>query len=113
VSRTRLGSRNPRRGRELTKQVPVIRPARLPPPFRNDPKRRGRASFRRGHNGQSWTREPGVDKEQLRKLVDRFGNSAAAVRKQPGLPGSPHRWQGEARGMPAIFGAGTARQLFS
>jgi hypothetical protein len=29
-----------------------------------------------------WTKELGVDKEQLKKLVDKVGNSAAAVRKK-------------------------------
>jgi hypothetical protein len=28
-----------------------------------------------------WTRELDVDKEQLRKLVDKVGNAAAAVRR--------------------------------
>jgi hypothetical protein len=29
-----------------------------------------------------WTKELGVDKDQLQKLVDKVGNSAAAVRKE-------------------------------
>jgi 3-oxoacyl-[acyl-carrier-protein] synthase III len=29
-----------------------------------------------------WTKELGVDKEQLQKLVAKVGNSAAAVRKE-------------------------------
>jgi hypothetical protein len=29
-----------------------------------------------------WTRELGVDKQQLQKLVEKVGNSAAAVRKE-------------------------------
>jgi 3-oxoacyl-[acyl-carrier-protein] synthase III len=29
-----------------------------------------------------WTKEFGVDKQQLQKLVDKVGNSAAAVRKE-------------------------------
>jgi hypothetical protein len=29
-----------------------------------------------------WTKELGVDKQQLQKLVDKVGNSAAAVRKE-------------------------------
>jgi hypothetical protein len=29
-----------------------------------------------------WTRELGVDKAQLQKLVEKVGNSAAAVRKE-------------------------------
>jgi 3-oxoacyl-[acyl-carrier-protein] synthase III len=29
-----------------------------------------------------WTKELGVNQEQLQKLVDKVGNSAAAVRKE-------------------------------
>jgi hypothetical protein len=29
-----------------------------------------------------WTKELGIDKGQLQKLVDKVGNSAAAVRKE-------------------------------
>jgi Protein of unknown function (DUF3606) len=29
-----------------------------------------------------WTRELGVDKQQLQKLIEKVGNSAAAVRKE-------------------------------
>jgi hypothetical protein len=37
-----------------------------------------------------WSKRLGVDKQQLRVVVDRVGNSAAAVRKELGLLGSPH-----------------------
>jgi hypothetical protein len=36
-----------------------------------------------------WTKQLGVDKQQLHVLVERVGNSAAAVRKELGLLGSP------------------------
>ena len=29
-----------------------------------------------------WTKELGVDRDQLQKLIDKVGNSAAAVRKE-------------------------------
>lgn len=35
-----------------------------------------------------WSRELGVDEDQLRKLVDKVGNSAAAVRKELGFLGA-------------------------
>jgi Protein of unknown function (DUF3606) len=37
-----------------------------------------------------WTRELGVDKERLGRLVEKVGNSAAAVRKELGLFAAPH-----------------------
>lgn len=33
-----------------------------------------------------WTRALGVSKDELQKAVDKVGNSAAAVRKELGLP---------------------------
>jgi hypothetical protein len=38
-----------------------------------------------------WSRALGVSKEELLKAVDKVGNSAASVRKELGLLGSPHR----------------------
>jgi hypothetical protein len=35
-----------------------------------------------GHEVRYWTQELGVTKEQLQKLVDKVGSSAAAVRKE-------------------------------
>ena len=37
-----------------------------------------------------WTKALGVDREMLRKVVDKVGNSAAAVRKELGILGSRH-----------------------
>jgi Protein of unknown function (DUF3606) len=34
------------------------------------------------HEAKYWARELGVSKEQLRKLVEKVGNSATAVRKE-------------------------------
>jgi Protein of unknown function (DUF3606) len=37
-----------------------------------------------------WTKALGVDRDTLRKAVDKVGNSAAAVRKQLGILGRRH-----------------------
>jgi 3-oxoacyl-[acyl-carrier-protein] synthase III len=37
-----------------------------------------------------WTKELGVSKDELRKTVDKVGNSAAAVRKELGVMGARH-----------------------
>jgi hypothetical protein len=34
------------------------------------------------HEVKYWTRELGVNRDQLQKLVDKVGNSAASVRKE-------------------------------
>lgn len=38
-----------------------------------------------------WIKRLGVSSEELQQAVDKVGNSAAAVRKQLGLPGSPRQ----------------------
>jgi hypothetical protein len=40
---------------------------------------------------QHWTRHLGVTRDELRRTVDKVGNSAAAVRKELGLLGKPHK----------------------
>jgi len=37
-----------------------------------------------------WTKELGVSREELRKLVAKVGTSADAVRKELGIPSEPH-----------------------
>jgi Protein of unknown function (DUF3606) len=37
-----------------------------------------------------WTKELGVSKGELERLVKKVGNSAVAVRKELGLLGTPH-----------------------
>jgi hypothetical protein len=37
-----------------------------------------------------WTKELGVSKAELQRLVDKVGNSAAAVRKELGKVGARH-----------------------
>jgi hypothetical protein len=37
-----------------------------------------------------WTMELGVSKDELQRLVKKVGNSAAAIRRELGLLGTPH-----------------------
>ena len=43
---------------------------------------RSKINMHERHEVKYWTKELGVDKDQLQKLVDKVGNSAAAVRKE-------------------------------
>ena len=43
---------------------------------------RSKIKMHEPHEVKYWTEELGVDKDQLQKLVDKVGNSAAAVRKE-------------------------------
>ena len=43
---------------------------------------RSKINMHEPHEFKYWTEELGVDKDQLQKLVDKVGNSAAAVRKE-------------------------------
>jgi uncharacterized protein DUF3606 len=43
---------------------------------------RSKINMHEAHEVKCWTHELGVSKEQLQKLVDKVGNSAAAVRKE-------------------------------
>ena len=52
------------------------------------PQDRSKINMHEDYEVKYWTKELGVDKEQLQKLVDKVGNSAAAVRKElAALPG--------------------------
>ena len=46
------------------------------------PQDRSKINMHEPHEVKYWTKELGVNKEQLQKLVDKVGNSAAAVRKE-------------------------------
>ena len=46
------------------------------------PQDRSKINMHEAHEVKYWTKELGVNKEQLQKLVDKVGNSAAAVRKE-------------------------------
>jgi hypothetical protein len=39
----------------------------------------------------SWARQLGVTPDELQRTVDKVGNSVAAVRKELGLMGEPHK----------------------
>ena len=43
---------------------------------------RSKINMHQPYEVKYWTKELGVDKEQLQRLVDKVGNSAAAVRKE-------------------------------
>jgi hypothetical protein len=45
---------------------------------------RSRIAVQEPHEVQYWTKELGVTKEELQRVVDKVGNSAAAVRKELG-----------------------------
>jgi Protein of unknown function (DUF3606) len=46
------------------------------------PQDRSKINMHEDYEVKYWTKELGVDKEQLQKLVDKVGNSATAVRKE-------------------------------
>ena len=50
---------------------------------------RSKINMHEEHEVRYWTKELGVNKEQLQKLVDKVGNSAAAVRKELAPEKSP------------------------
>jgi len=45
---------------------------------------RSKINMHRSHEVKYWARALGVSKERLQELVDKVGNSAAAVRKELG-----------------------------
>ena len=45
---------------------------------------RSKINMDRGHEVHYWTKHFRVSKEELRKAIDKVGNSAAAVRKELG-----------------------------
>jgi Protein of unknown function (DUF3606) len=52
---------------------------------------RSHIAMGQSHEVQYWTKHLGVTKEELRRAIDKVGNSAAAVRKELGLPGERHK----------------------
>ena len=46
---------------------------------------RSRISLTEEHEVRYWTKALGVDRDTLRKAVDKVGNSAATVRKELGI----------------------------
>ncbi|HEV7877673.1 DUF3606 domain-containing protein [Bradyrhizobium sp.] len=56
-----------------------------------DKGQRDRSHMGQPHEGQYWTRHLRVTRDELQRTVDKVGNSAAAVRKELGLLGKPHK----------------------
>ncbi len=52
---------------------------------------RGHIAMEQSHEVQYWTKHLGVTKEELRRAIDKVGNSVAAVRKELGLLGEKHK----------------------
>jgi hypothetical protein len=52
---------------------------------------RSHIAMGQSHEVQYWTKHLGVTKEELRRAIDKVGNSAAAVRKELGLLGERHK----------------------
>jgi 3-oxoacyl-[acyl-carrier-protein] synthase III len=52
---------------------------------------RSHISMDQPHEVHYWTKHLGVTKDELRRTVDKVGNSAAAVRKELGLLGEKHK----------------------
>jgi hypothetical protein len=43
---------------------------------------RGKINMSEGYEVQYWTKHLGISREKLQQLIDKVGNSAAAVRKE-------------------------------
>ena len=52
---------------------------------------RSKINLHQPHEVKYWTRALKVSQDELRKAVDKVGNSAAAVRKELGVLGEAHR----------------------
>ena len=52
---------------------------------------RSKINMHEDYEVKYWTHALGVSKEDLRKAVDKVGNSAAAVRKELGLMDASHQ----------------------
>jgi hypothetical protein len=57
---------------------------------KKDQRDRSKINMHQGYEVKYWTHALGVTREQLQKVVDKVGNSAATVRKELGLLGSRH-----------------------
>jgi len=52
---------------------------------------RSKINMHQAHEVKYWTRALKVSPDELRKAVEKVGNSAAAVRKELGVLGEAHR----------------------
>jgi hypothetical protein len=46
---------------------------------------RSKINMKQNHDVRYWTKHLNISKEELRKAIDKVGNSAAAVRKELGV----------------------------
>lgn len=54
---------------------------------KKDQRDRSKINMHEAYEVKYWTRELGVSREDLQKVVDKVGNSAATVRKELGFMG--------------------------
>ena len=57
---------------------------------KKDQRDRSKINMHEDYEVKYWTKELGVSKDELQKVVDKVGNSAAAVRKELGVMGARH-----------------------
>jgi hypothetical protein len=57
---------------------------------KRDRRDRSKINMHEGYEVKYWTHALGVSREELQKVVDKVGNSAATVRKELGLMGTRH-----------------------
>ena len=57
---------------------------------KRDRRDRSKINMHEGHEVKYWTHALGISREELQKVVDKVGNSAATVRKELGLMGARH-----------------------
>ena len=57
---------------------------------KKDQRDRSKINMHEAYEVKYWTKELGVSKSELQKVVDKVGNSAAAVRKELGIMGARH-----------------------
>ena len=57
---------------------------------KRDQRDRSKINMHEDYEVKYWTDALGVSREELQKVVDKVGNSAAAVRKELGLMGARH-----------------------
>jgi predicted RNA-binding protein YlqC (UPF0109 family) len=57
---------------------------------KKDQRDRSKINMHEAYEVKYWTKELGVSKDDLQKVIDKVGNSAAAVRKELGVMGARH-----------------------
>ncbi|MBV9456778.1 MAG: DUF3606 domain-containing protein [Bradyrhizobium sp.] len=57
---------------------------------KKDQRDRSKINMHEDYEVKYWTKQLGVSKDELQKVVDKVGNSAPAVRKELGVMGARH-----------------------